>query len=314
MSLVDHISLIVQRKANSQGPGHVRDFDDVGSLSDIASGIFLCNLFRRYEELSKRFVPEVPNFLLSAVLFLAPHRFKDYDSLPGFIFCPDFDSDKCRALKLTKQNLQTLQPQLPSLAQVLDPTSSDVEQHKVNLLGTALELVGQFADMYRGLDGNVEIICPMLEVLNGLKLDVATEALKSKLASKIDMVTRLMKFASEERRPLQLQQHKPIPIATYIPKFENQTSSYLRRNDPDHERAEASKLRYQYKQERKGAIRELRKDAKFMAVVKHKDQEEKDRVYKDKMNRLQASMENEQAEHKKLDKEKLREKNRAGRE
>ncbi len=67
------------------------------------------------------------------------------------------------------------------------------------------------------------------------------------------------------------------------------------------------------KQERKGAIRELRKDAKFMAVVKHKDQEEKDRVYKDKMNRLQASMENEQAEHKKLDKEKLREKNRAGR-
>ncbi len=136
---------------------------------------------------------------------------------------------------------------------------------------------------------------------------------QSKLASKIDMVTRLMKFASEERRPLQLQQHKPIPIATYIPKFENQTSSYLRRNDPDHERAEASKLRYQYKQERKGAIRELRKDAKFMAVVKHKDQEEKDRVYKDKMNRLQASMENEQAEHKKLDKEKLREKNRAGR-
>ncbi len=48
----------------------------------------------------------------------------------------------------------------------------------MNLLGTALELVGQFADMYRGLDGNVEILCPMLEVLNGLKLDVATEALK----------------------------------------------------------------------------------------------------------------------------------------
>lgn len=127
------------------------------------------------------------------------------------------------------------------------------------------------------------------------------------------MLTRLMKFASEERRPLQLQQHKPIPIATYIPKFENATSSYLRRNDPDHERAEASKLRYQYKQERKGAIRELRKDAKFMAVVKHKEQEDKDRTYKDKMNRLQASMENEQAEHKKLDREKLREQKRSGR-
>lgn len=29
MSLVDQMSLIVQRKANSQGPGHVRAFDDV---------------------------------------------------------------------------------------------------------------------------------------------------------------------------------------------------------------------------------------------------------------------------------------------
>lgn len=67
---------------------------------------------------------------------------------------------------------------MPSLAQALDPNPTDVEQHKVDLLSTALELVGQFAEMYRGVDGNVEILRPMLDVLNGLKLDSATDALK----------------------------------------------------------------------------------------------------------------------------------------
>lgn len=112
---------------------------------------------------------------------------------------------------------------------------------------------------------------------------------------------------------MRLQAHKPIPIATYIPKFQSSSSSYLRKNDPDHERAAASKLRYQYKQERKGAIRELRKDAQFLSGVKHKEQQEKDQVYKDRMNRVMNDLEGERAEQKKMDREKLKEKKRAGR-
>lgn len=109
-----------------------------------------------------------------------------------------------------------------------------------------------------------------------------------------------------------MQAHKPIPIATYIPKFES-SSSYLRKNDPDQERAAASKLRYQYKQERKGAIRELRKDARFMAAVKEKEQQEKDRAYSERMNKVFASIESERAEQKRMEKEKAKEKRRAGR-
>ena len=71
-----------------------------------------------------------------------------------------------------------------------------------------------------------------------------------------------------------MQAHKPIPIPTYIPKFEHTTSNYLRNRDPDHERNEAAKLKAQYKQERKGAIRELRKDARFLASEQQKKQKE----------------------------------------
>lgn len=110
-----------------------------------------------------------------------------------------------------------------------------------------------------------------------------------------------------------MQAHKPIPIPTYIPKFEASSSLYTRRQDPDRERNEVAKLRYQLKQERKGAIRELRKDAKFLSAVEHNKQMEKDRVYKERMNKVFSSLEGERAEQKAMDREKARDKRRAGR-
>lgn len=128
------------------------------------------------------------------------------------------------------------------------------------------------------------------------------------------MLAKLLKFAKMSRQPLALQAHKPIPIATYIPKFESSGSSgYMRHDDPDRERAAASKLRYEYKQERKGAIRELRKDARFMSAVKQKEQQEKDKRYTDRMNKVFSSLESERAEQKRMEREKQKEKRRSGR-
>lgn len=128
-----------------------------------------------------------------------------------------------------------------------------------------------------------------------------------------DTIRRLLKFAQEARQPLMLQAHKPIPIPTYIPKFESSKSSYLRRQDPDHERNEAAKLRSQYKQERKGAIRELRKDSRFLAGVEQKKQAEKDKTYNESLKKVYGSIQTERAEEKAMEREKSREKKRAGR-
>ena len=131
----------------------------------------------------------------------------------------------------------------------------------------------------------------------------------------IDTTTRLLKFAKQDRKPLRLQAHKPIPIPTFIPKFETSSSSnYLRRQDPDHEKNQLDKLKAQYKQERKGAIRELRKDSRFLAAVQQKEQIEKDRQYKERMGRVFGSIEGERAEQKQMEKEKekSRDKRRAG--
>eukprot|EP00041_Stephanoeca_diplocostata_P020267 m.450923 g.450923 ORF g.450923 m.450923 type:complete len:633 (+) comp21522_c0_seq2:1288-3186(+) len=69
-----------------------------------------------------------------------------------------------------------------------------------------------------------------------------------------------------EYKTLSLQKHRPVPLAALEPDF--QTYFTGRKTDPDKDRRELSKLKRQHKKEMKGAIRELRKDAKFIANTK----------------------------------------------
>lgn len=284
----------------------------VRSLTDITSGLFLSSIFLQYEELSKRLVPEAINFSINAVLHLAPSSLKNVASIPGLFPSPDFRSDLCAPLAIDIKKSKHLDFRTPNLYRLLTGDNYQ-EQDKFDLLGLAFRLLDRFSEMYKSLDGFIELYQPVLDILRKLDITKLSEGVRMQASSLQDRLTRLLKFSRQARRPLLLQAHKPIPIPTYIPKFESRSSSYLRRHDPDHERNEASKLRYQLKQEKKGAIRELRKDAKFLAAVEHKQQTEKDRAYKDHMNKAFSSLEGERAEQKAMDREKAKEKRRSGR-
>ena len=118
---------------------------------------------------------------------------------------------------------------------------------------------------------------------------------------------RATRLAKAARRPLTLQSHKPVPIPTYIPKFE---ASYApgRKFDPDSARNEAAKLKALVKKERKGAVRELRKDSRFLANERAKMQAEKDREYKGKIDKITAGLREERHEEKRFERTKEREK------
>ncbi|TBU33073.1 Nop14-like protein [Dichomitus squalens] len=284
----------------------------VRSLQDIVSGLFLCSLFLHYEKLSKRFVPEVVNFLVNSTLHLAPHSYADVASLPGNFPAQDFRTALTLPLALDEKKAKKLSVKKPDFATYLSGEPLD-EQAKVDLLGLTWELLGRVADMYKGLEGFIELFTPIQEVLGAVKGSGLPSDLSTRLQSLQDMLSRLLKFALQSRQPLRLQAHKPIPIPTYIPKFEQTSSNYLRNRDPDHERNEAAKLRAQVKQERKGAIRELRKDARFLAAEQQRKQKEKDRAYNERMKRVFGSIESERAEEKAMEREKMKEKKRAGR-
>ncbi|KAJ3717957.1 nucleolar protein 14 [Lentinula raphanica] len=284
----------------------------VRSLSDIASGLFLCTLFLQYEQLSKRFVPEAVNFLINSVLHLAPNKYQSVAELPGAFPSPDFRSTHCQHLTLDAKAAKGLKIQQPKLGDLLTSVG-DEPASNLSLLVLSLDLLGRYANLLKGLDAFIEVFDPICQILQNLKLQKFDSEVQSRATSTREMIERLIKFARQSRRPLLLQSHKAIPIPSYVPKFDSTSSSYLKHQDPDRERNEAAKLRNEYKKERKGAIRELRKDARFLAGVEQAKQKEKDRSYNERMKRVFGSLEGERAEEKAMEREKAKEKKRAGR-
>lgn len=140
----------------------------IRSLQDVTSGLFLCTLFLQYEELSKRLVPETVNFLANAVLQMAPHGFKDVAAFPGGFPAPDIRAERLSSLRIGKKEkgLSTRTPEL--LVYFSDEPRTD-EQSKVDLLGLVLDLLNKFADMYKGLDGFIELYQPLSDILQGVK-------------------------------------------------------------------------------------------------------------------------------------------------
>lgn len=67
-----------------------------------------------------------------------------------------------------------------------------------------------------------------------------------------------------------------------------------------------------YKKEKKAAVRELRKDAKFLASEKARQQAEKDKEYNAKMAKAVSSISSERAEEKMADRMKKIARLRAG--
>ncbi|KAF8681461.1 Nop14-like protein [Rhizoctonia solani] len=277
------------------------------NLEDIASGLFLCTLVLQYESYSKRFVPETINFLLNACLNLAPHKFTE-TNLPGWFPAPELGSLPGLRLKSSGK----LTPRTPNLSTLLNLHRDGEPQDKIDLLALAFTLLAKFAQMYASLSGFVELFEPAKKVLEGLNLEKQSSELQKRHSSTLDAISRTLKHSLSARKPLKLQAHKPIPIATYVPQFDAQYSG-RRPHDPDHERAAAAKLRAEYRKERKGALRELRKDNKFLAAERAKRQEEVDAAYKQRMARVVGEMHSERAEQKQMEREKKREKKRAGR-
>ena len=100
--------------------------------------------------------------------------------------------------------------------------------------------------------------------------------------------------ARKSLRPLTLHYHRPLPIKTYIPKFEETYSLDKRSYDPNADRVALSKLKAEYKREKKGVLRELRKDSRFIAREKLKGDKKSSKEYHEKMRRLTALIQTEE--------------------
>jgi len=138
------------------------------------------------------------------------------------------------------------------------------------------------ADLWKHKSAFVEIFSPAVPLLHKLSARREHQYLQI-----------LLQQARLRRRPLELHHHRLQPIRTSIPKFEegfNPDKHY----DPDKDRSDARKLQKEYKRERKGAVRELRKDANFIAREQLREKRERDAEYERKQRRLIAEIQGEE--------------------
>ncbi|KAF1818840.1 Nop14-like protein [Dissoconium aciculare CBS 342.82] len=138
------------------------------------------------------------------------------------------------------------------------------------------------ADMYHDKSAFVQTFTPFLSLLKRLNLRKPHARL-----------TLLISTARLNLRPLELHHHRPLPIRMSIPKFE-ESFNPDKHYDPDKARSDGKKLQAEYKRERKGALRELRKDANFVAREQLREKKERDVEYEKKYRRLVAEVQNEE--------------------
>lgn len=153
--------------------------------------------------------------------------------------------------------------------------SAQYDAHITNLL--------TMAHLWNSNPSFLEIFSPFLALLKSSKAH--------------QTLAILLAHARTSRRPLELHHHRPQPIRTSIPKFEDGFHPD-KHYDPDKERSEAAKLKKEHKREKKGALRELRKDANFVAREQLREKRERDAEYEKKYRRLVASVQSEEGHEK----------------
>ncbi|BGP13147.1 nucleolar complex protein 14 [Rhodosporidiobolus nylandii] len=293
----------------------------VRSLSDLASGLFLATLAAQYEAVSKRAVPEALNFVTLALALLLPSSVASQKAIPGEFPCPDLGAEHAKPLKLRASSADALAPSgTASLVDALKAKKplkgKEAEQLKVELVSCALKLVEEFRAMQNDSEAFAEMFSPLEKVLRGVKEGKVPKAVKDEIDSTLTSLQRSLKLTLSTRRPLTLQSHRAIPLATYLPKFDEGFNPN-RKFDPDSERAEQSKLRQLIKKEKKGAVRELRNDNRFLAQEEKKRKQVDDVQYEKKITKIMRGLQDERAEEKAFertrDKGKRKDKARSGR-
>jgi nucleolar protein 14 len=259
------------------------------TLSDYATGAYICTLCLHYQRLSKRYVPEVMNFIENTIATLAPTKLS---KPPGnFPYHEPKASVRITDSKSTRQ--LTIYDCVPQ-----ELSDDDEALLKVALLETNLNLLGAAAETWLDKSSFTEVFAPTLKLVQHLGGKNCRSKLLPSMQSRITKLTQkltiLLKNAHIARRPLELHHHRPLAIKTSIPKFEESYNPDKKHYDADRERVEAAKLRKEYKREKKGAMRELRKDAAVVARESLREKRERDAAYEKKYKRLVAEIQGEE--------------------
>lgn len=292
------------------------------ALVHLIKGAYCCTLALQYQSLSKRYIPEVMTYVHQALSMLVSIHSTDAEFLirtqiPGGTSLALSDGEAVPFASLRFEDLYASVRTTSNDKHASDDAVEAVvaeERLKATLISHFLTLLDQAAEMWRDKTAFPEIFEPASLLLQELlplheqedhkisTLERLTPtpnpthtkhplhpSLHSQALSLRSKISSLRQSSLSARRPLLLHNHRPLAIKTSIPRFE-ESYNPDRHYDRDQERSRLNKLRAEHKRERKGAMRELRRDANFIARQQLTDKKERDAAYDKKFRRLVAEI------------------------
>uniref|UniRef100_H3DN49 NOP14 nucleolar protein homolog (yeast) n=1 Tax=Tetraodon nigroviridis TaxID=99883 RepID=H3DN49_TETNG len=273
----------------------------VRSLQDVTSGLVLCCLAVEYVSFSKRFMPELVNFLLG-ILHLAV---RDKAAL-GYTVAPPFraagkltdllvlsDSESCRSWSKKSLPLSSCQ------SLVLD-TDLERDHHRLMCLCVCLDLVKRCCLLYKDLVSFTVILQPIRSLLSK---HLTAQALPGTLQELHKEILEIIDSAPVAHPRLVFEKKKPIPLKLLTPKIV-EVLDYGKKRGCTREEREKERLKHKYKKEFKGALRELRKDSSFLAREKLSEVIQRDTERKRRVKELFGSLASQEGEWKALKRKK----------
>ncbi|CUM57303.1 unnamed protein product [Debaryomyces fabryi] len=272
-------------------------YDKTTTINQIGQGLFIVDILLNYQTFSKRFTPEIVCFLEKAALLLLPDPEKLANkSLSVYEVIKSDINLSTKGIKPTED-----------LIKVSELFGNNTQLLKLKLTNKLIDIFGRILSIWRDNGVMVEILSSFSKLASHL----AVYYKSPKLDQLTEKMSKIQNNLIKERKPLALQHHKAISIATFAPKFEENFNPDKKSYDVNRERQEMNKIKNQIKKERKSALKDIRKESKFTARQQIAEKKDKYDEYHKKMANIVNSISTiEGAEKNTYEREKQRRKNK----
>uniref|UniRef100_A0A8B9FQY7 NOP14 nucleolar protein n=1 Tax=Amazona collaria TaxID=241587 RepID=A0A8B9FQY7_9PSIT len=189
----------------------------ITTLQDVIKGLFICCLFLEYVSLSRRFVPELINFLLGVLHVSLPKK-----QAQGYTVVHPFTpvgKNSELLLVCDKKDLESWQKQkLPlSIVNKLKETSrTEINHIRLSCLALCFDLIKKCTALYESLPSFHEIMHPVRIVLTQ---HVPVNEYPEKLQELYHSALKELESKVKHYTPLICEKRKPVPLKQYTPKI-----------------------------------------------------------------------------------------------
>ncbi|NXV14035.1 NOP14 protein, partial [Cepphus grylle] len=273
----------------------------ITTLQDVIKGLFICCLFLEYVSLSRRFVPEVINFLLGILHISLPKK-----QAQGYTVVHPFTPvGKNLELLLVrdKKDLESWQKQnlpLSIVTRLKETNTTEINHIRLSCLALCFDLIKKCAALYESLPSFHEVMHPVRTLLTQ---HVPVNEYPEQMQEWYHSALKELEGKVKQYTPLICEKKKPVPLKQYTPKIVK-VLEFGRKQGGSKEEQERKQLIQKHKRELKGAIREIRKDNQFLARTQLSEIMERDSDRKRKVKELLGSLATQEGEWKAMKRKK----------